>query len=91
MFKVGDTVIVAFAVDWVFEPHITVVKDIVCQVGRTGAITPLAILEPVVVAGSTISKTTLHNEDFIKEKDLRIGDHIYIQKAGDANHWPTIL
>lgn len=52
--------------------------------GRTGAITPLAIIEPVVVAGSTISKTTLHNEDFIKEKDLRIGDHIYIQKAGDV-------
>ena len=66
------------------EKKETVVKDIVCQVGRTGAITPLAILEPVVVAGSTISKTTLHNEDFIKEKDLKIGDHVYIQKAGDV-------
>ena len=66
------------------EKKETIVKDIICQVGRTGAITPLAILEPVVVAGSTISKTTLHNEDFIKEKDLRIGDHVYIQKAGDV-------
>ena len=66
------------------EKKETILKDIICQVGRTGVITPLAILEPVVVAGSTISKTTLHNEDFIKEKDLRIGDHIYIQKAGDV-------
>ena len=66
------------------EKKETIVKDIVCQVGRTGAITPLAILEPVVVAGSTISKTTLHNEDFIKERDLKIGDHVYIQKAGDV-------
>ena len=66
------------------EKKETILKDIVCQVGRTGVITPLAILEPVVVAGSTISKTTLHNEDFIKEKDLKIGDHIYIQKAGDV-------
>lgn len=66
------------------EKKETILKDIICQVGRTGAITPLAIVEPVVVAGSTISKTTLHNEDFIKEKDLKIGDHIYIQKAGDV-------
>lgn len=62
----------------------TKLKDIVCQVGRTGAITPMAILEPVVVAGSKISKTTLHNEDFIKEKDLQIGDIVLIQKAGDV-------
>lgn len=66
------------------EKKETKVKDIICQVGRTGVITPLAILEPVVVAGSTISKTTLHNEDFIKEKDIRIGDTVYIQKAGDV-------
>jgi len=66
------------------EKKETILKDIICQVGRTGVITPLAILEPVVVAGSTISKTTLHNEDFIKEKDIKIGDHIYIQKAGDV-------
>ena len=62
----------------------TILKDIICQVGRTGVITPMAILEPVKVAGSTISKTTLHNEDFIKEKDLRIGDKVIIQKAGDV-------
>ena len=66
------------------ESKETILKDIVCQVGRTGAITPMAILEPVKVAGSTISKTTLHNEDFIKEKDLRIGDKVIIQKAGDV-------
>ena len=62
----------------------TKLKEITCQVGRTGAITPLAILEPVVVAGSKISKTTLHNEDYIKEKDIRIGDTVVIQKAGDV-------
>lgn len=66
------------------EQKETVLKDITCQVGRTGAITPMAILEPVVVAGSKISKTTLHNEDFIKEKDLKIGDKVIIQKAGDV-------
>ncbi|MBR3720150.1 MAG: NAD-dependent DNA ligase LigA [Clostridia bacterium] len=66
------------------EQKQTLLKDIICQVGRTGAITPMAILEPVRVAGSTISKTTLHNEDFVKEKDLRIGDTVIIQKAGDV-------
>ena len=66
------------------EKKETIVKDIVCQVGRTGVITPMAILEPVKVAGSTISKTTLHNEDFIKEKELKIGDTVLIQKAGDV-------
>ncbi len=66
------------------EKKETKLKDIICQVGRTGAITPMAILEPVKVAGSTISKTTLHNEDFIKEKDLKIGDTVIIQKAGDV-------
>ena len=66
------------------EQKETTLKDIVCQVGRTGALTPMAILEPVVVAGSKISKTTLHNEDFVKEKDLKIGDKVIIQKAGDV-------
>ncbi len=66
------------------EKKETTLKEIICQVGRTGAITPMAILEPVKVAGSTISKTTLHNEDFIKEKDLKIGDKVVIQKAGDV-------
>lgn len=66
------------------EKKETKLKDIICQVGRTGVITPMAILEPVKVAGSTISKTTLHNEDFIKEKELKIGDTVVIQKAGDV-------
>lgn len=66
------------------EKKETKLKDIVCQVGRTGAITPMAILEPVVVAGSKISRTTLHNEDFIRQKDIRIGDTVVIQKAGDV-------
>ena len=66
------------------EKKETILKQIVCQVGRTGVITPMAILEPVKVAGSTISKTTLHNEDFIKEKDLKVGDTVVIQKAGDV-------
>ena len=62
----------------------TVLKDIMCQVGRTGVITPMAILEPVKIAGSTVSKTTLHNEDFIKQKNLKIGDTVIVQKAGDV-------
>lgn len=66
------------------EKKETKLEDIICQVGRTGAITPMAILNPVKVAGSTISKTTLHNEDFIKEKDIRVGDTIVVQKAGDV-------
>ena len=66
------------------EQKETKLKDIICQVGRTGVITPMAILEPVKVAGSTISKTTLHNADFIKEKEIKIGDTVLIQKAGDV-------
>ena len=66
------------------EKKETKLKEIAFQVGRTGAITPMAILEPVVVAGSRISKTTLHNEDFIKQKDIREGDIVVIQKAGDV-------
>ena len=66
------------------EKKETLLKDIVCQVARTGAITPMAILEPVYVAGSKISKTTLHNEDYIKQNDIRIGDRVIIQKAGDV-------
>ena len=66
------------------EKKETLLKDIICQVGRTGAITPMAILEPVNVAGSKISKTTLHNEDYIKQNDIRIGDTVLIQKAGDV-------
>lgn len=62
----------------------TVIQDIQVQVGRTGVITPLAIFAPVLVAGSTISKATLHNQDYIDEKDIRVGDTVYVQKAGDV-------
>src|SRR3989344_5482476 len=62
----------------------TVVEDITLQVGRTGKLTPVAHLQQVLVAGSTVARATLHNEDFIKEKDIRIGDTVILQKAGDV-------
>ncbi len=62
----------------------TVIREIQVQVGRTGVITPLAVFDPVVVAGSTISKATLHNQDYIDEKDIRVGDTVLVQKAGDV-------
>lgn len=65
------------------EKKKTKVRDIIVQVGRTGAITPTAILEPVRIAGSTVSRATLHNEDNIRDKDIRIGDSVIIQKAGE--------
>ena len=65
------------------EQKETIVKDIIIQVGRTGRLTPLAILEPVRLAGTTVSKATLHNQDVINEKDVRIGDTVIVQKAGD--------
>lgn len=65
------------------EQKTTKIVDIQVNVGRTGALTPLAVLEPVAVAGSMISRATLHNRDFIREKDIRIGDTVTIQKAGD--------
>ena len=66
------------------EEVLTKLKDIIFTVGRTGQITPNAVLEPVIVAGSTISRATLHNEDYVKEKDLKIGDIVSIRKAGDV-------
>ena len=63
---------------------ITNLTDIIFTVGRTGQITPNAVLEPAIVAGSTISRATLHNEDFVKEKGLKIGDIVSIRKAGDV-------
>jgi DNA ligase (NAD+) len=62
----------------------TLVEDIVIRVGRTGVLTPTANLKPVFVAGSTVSRATLHNSDNIRDKDIRIGDHVLIQKAGDV-------
>lgn len=62
----------------------TKIKDIEISVGRTGALTPTAVLEPVELAGSTVSRATLHNEDEIKRKDIRIGDTVLVQKAGDV-------
>ena len=66
------------------EQVTTVVEDIVLQVGRTGVLTPVAHLKPVLVAGSTVSRATLHNEDEIKRLDVRIGDTVILQKAGDV-------
>lgn len=62
----------------------TRIKDIRIQVGRTGALTPVAILEPVKLSGITISRSTLHNEDEIQRKDIRIGDHVLIERSGDV-------
>ncbi|MDQ5969425.1 MAG: ligase, partial [Patescibacteria group bacterium] len=66
------------------EQVTTVVEDIVLQIGRTGVLTPVAHLRPVVVAGSTVSRATLHNEDEINRLDVRIGDTVVLQKAGDV-------
>lgn len=66
------------------EEVLTKLKDIIFTVGRTGQITPNAVLEPVIVMGSTISRATLHNEEFVLEKDLKIGDIVSIRKAGDV-------
>lgn len=75
-----------WAIAYKFSPEqtVTTVEDITVQVGRTGALTPVAELAPVALAGSVISRATLHNEDFILEKDIRIGDQVVIQKAGDV-------
>lgn len=62
----------------------TKVRDIIVQVGRTGTLTPVAVLDPVELAGSTVSRATLHNEDIIRAKDIRIGDTVVVEKGGDV-------
>jgi DNA ligase (NAD+) len=74
----------AIAYKYAPEQAGTKLKAITIQVGRTGALTPVAELEPVFLAGSTISRATLHNEDYIREKDIRIGDTVTIEKAGEV-------
>ena len=75
-----------WAIAYKFPPEevITKLTDIIYTVGRTGKITPNAVLEPVRVAGSLVQRATLHNEDFIKDKDLMIGDYVVLRKAGDV-------
>jgi len=74
----------AIAYKFPAEQVLTKLTDIIFTVGRTGQITPNAVLEPVIVAGSTISRATLHNEDYVINKDLKIGDIVSIHKAGDV-------
>lgn len=74
----------AVAYKFAAEQGVTQIRDITLQVGRTGVLTPVAELVPIFVAGSTISRATLHNEDEVKRKDIRIGDTVIIEKGGDV-------
>lgn len=73
----------AIAFKFPAEQAVTVVEDIFVRVGRTGVLTPTALLKPVQLAGTTVSRATLHNEDYIRDKDIRIGDTVIIHKAGE--------
>ncbi|AFY37505.1 DNA ligase [[Leptolyngbya] sp. PCC 7376] len=73
----------AIALKYAAEEAPTVVKDIIVNVGRTGAVTPMAVMEPVQLAGTTVQRATLHNEDRVKELDIRVGDTVVIRKAGE--------
>ncbi len=84
--RIGETVSVPkWAVAYKYPPETaeTVIKQIAVQVGRTGVLTPKAIFSPVKLAGSTVSQASLHNIDFISSKDIRVGDRVRVQKAGD--------
>ncbi len=74
----------ALAYKFPAQEEFTVVNDILVQVGRTGALTPVAVLEPVQIAGVTVSRATLHNEDELRKKDVRIGDTVVVERAGDV-------
>ena len=74
----------AIAFKFPAEQVVTRIEDIIVRVGRTGVLTPTAILEPVQVSGATVSRATLHNEDMIRAKDIRIGDYVLLQRAGDV-------
>jgi DNA ligase (NAD+) len=74
----------AIAFKFPAERVVTRIEDIIVSVGRTGVLTPTAILEPVQVSGATVSRATLHNEDMIRAKDVRIGDYVVLQRAGDV-------
>ena len=81
---VGKSPRASIAYKWPAEEVTTVLEDIVVRVGRTGVLTPTAVLRPTEVAGSTVSKATLHNADEIEKKDIRIGDTVILRKAGDV-------
>ncbi len=85
--KLGETIKSprwAFSYKFPAEQAVTKVKDIVLSVGRTGTVTPIALLDPVKLSGSTVSRSTLHNQDEIKRKDIRIGDYVIVEKGGEV-------
>lgn len=85
--KLGETIKSprwAFSYKFPAEQAVTKIKDIVLSVGRTGTVTPIALLDPVKLSGSTVSRSTLHNQDEIKRKDIRIGDYVIVEKGGEV-------